>query len=370
MDDLQTYSIGVDENETGYSEERLRENYNCVHDVYDALHDADFNIEQTAVSLLLLLRTGSWERFRANNNRIYEYRYFGDFAVAPVSAGLNTTPDRLRVLARGNADCVGLLEEALRREGGAPEGNQNARKEKTTVDNVHGCFGGAAGAERPTGNSRAATIRQITRLARNAADPRAAEAQLLLDQVYADRVSANAAAIRLGLRQKAVTFNLATLSDEVQQELQRLRDEEDWSTGEIIEEAMRAFFRLVREEDAAPASAPPRAPASAPSPAPTSNGHKRVKRSHSGPLSYEEAREAVLKLEAGQRTSGRCVHVLTGQKRTVPAFVSMIAARSDGGEDVIVSGNGWSFRKKPRVEMDAEGLHERAPSWEVLERGN
>lgn len=238
--DFSITTLGVDENTTNLPDEKLSENYSKIVDAVHALERHSDEGDSFTSALYVLLVSGRWKAFKARNNRIYTHAYFGDFLVAKEPAGLGTTLERARALARGDARTERLLEEALMREPG------DWSTSPTTLNNVQGS---SAPTQPPAGNSRAATIRQITRLARDASHPQAVEAEQLLEKVYAKQISANAAAIQLGLRKKVENLNLTRLSDEVQQRIQQLRDDAGWTPAEVIEEALRVFFRALDAED-------------------------------------------------------------------------------------------------------------------------
>lgn len=70
--------------------------------------------------------------------------------------GIGATVEIVRDLIRKDKEAVRLWDRAVRKAGGAPQGNRNAAKGKTTVDNIHSCS-----TERPSGTSPEATIRRL-----------------------------------------------------------------------------------------------------------------------------------------------------------------------------------------------------------------
>ena len=81
----------------------------------------------------------------------------------------------------------------MRQEPGAPEGNRNALKGKTTFDNAQSCFE----PERSAGTSRRAGLR---RLEKHRPD--------LYEAYLGGRVSVNAAMVEAGFRPRTVTVPL------------------------------------------------------------------------------------------------------------------------------------------------------------------
>lgn len=101
------------------------------------------------------------------------------------------------LIAGGNCEDCGdddkardALDEAIKKEGGAPIGNKNAANGRTTVDNIHSCS-----ESRPTGTSQAAALRRLRK-----------SAPKLHEKVIAGEMSANAAMVKAGFRPKTITI--------------------------------------------------------------------------------------------------------------------------------------------------------------------
>ena len=85
--------------------------------------------------------------------------------------------------------------------------------------------------------------------------------------------------------------------------------------------------------------------------------------------SREEAFNAVMALNEGELATGKCAFVLTNQQGAFNTFQGNVRKKiADGGEG-IVEGNGWKFRKLNPEEMNARGLHDKKPSFMVIEYG-
>jgi hypothetical protein len=186
-----------------------------------------------------------WQQVEYAEGEVVEFKTLEAFIQA--EDGLRTSPARMLKLLEadpieGASEAAELLRSALTRGPGNPTGaNQHAGG---MVDNVNDSSVPA----KATGNSRARVIREIRQLAESD-DPRAATAADLLDRVHARDISANAAAIQLGLRSKALNFDLYKLTPEVRGEIENLKVQEDWTTAEVIEEALRAYFRILTAEE-------------------------------------------------------------------------------------------------------------------------
>ena len=184
-----------------------------------------------------------WQRIELADGQVLEYKTLEAFIQA--EEGLRTSPARMLKLleadpAEGASEAAEKLRGALTQHGG-DRGNQWTGGK---VDNVN--LG--TDSKKATGNSRARLIREIRQLAESN-DHRAALAADLLERVHAREVSANAAAIQLGLRNKALQFDLYKLSSEVRTEIDNLKAQEDWTTAEVIEEALRAYFRVISDDE-------------------------------------------------------------------------------------------------------------------------
>ena len=89
-------------------------------------------------------------------------------------------------------------------------------------------------------------MRDFSRLAVHSQPRLAAD---LLERVHRNEISANNAAIQLGLRNRVVNFDLNKLTSEVRTEINSLKEQEDWTTAEVIEEALRAYFRVLNADE-------------------------------------------------------------------------------------------------------------------------
>lgn len=237
-------STGAVETTPEQSTDQLAKNYSLVWQVYDALGDVNHKGDIMSYPLLDLLKTGAWKQFRANNGKEYRHNYFGDFVVAPIPSGLETTHEKLRAIVRGEGEAERLVEEALMRGDGNPKGTNQYTG--ATLDNIQGS------SKAPTGTSRAATIRRIVKIAHDSDNALSAQAEALLDEIYSGKKSANKAAQELGLRKKPRSvndpnlFDLTELTEKVRLEMENRQQTEGWSTKELIEEALRQYFPVLQ----------------------------------------------------------------------------------------------------------------------------
>ena len=149
------------------------------------------NVAQIPALLVQIVDDDRWRHFITKLGEEVTYTRFEDFAATPPTAGLGIKVEVLARLVQDDPAAVGALERATKNPDGAPIGNKNAAKEKTTVDNINSCL---ERHERPTGTSEAATVR---RLRKDRPDLHA--------QYLANEISANAAAILAGFRPKTFT---------------------------------------------------------------------------------------------------------------------------------------------------------------------
>ena len=171
--------------------------------------------------------------------------------------GLRTSPKRmLRLLEadplQGASEIAEKLRAAL-----VPGRGGDRKSESIKGNNV------SSEVVQAKGNSKARTIRQIRELSESDA-PNAILAADLLTRVHRSEISANKAAIQLGLRNRVVNFDLSKLTPEVRSEIDNIKEQEDWTTAEVLEEALRAYFRVLNAEEPEDLAVAPAVPQSKP----------------------------------------------------------------------------------------------------------
>ena len=153
-----------------------------------AVSHGNENVAQIPALLVQIVDDNRWQHFITKLGKEVSYERFEDFAAMQPTAGLGISVEVLAKLVQGDPVAVAALDRAVQKPDGAPVGNKNAAKDKTTVDNINSCI------ERPTGTSEAATVR---RLRKDRPDLHA--------QYLANQISANAAAVLAGFRPKTFT---------------------------------------------------------------------------------------------------------------------------------------------------------------------
>lgn len=122
---------------------------------------------------------------------------FYTFITTPVLEGLGATPDQIKALCIKDLALTDLIDQELTRKPGAPVGNQFASKEhKTNTDNVSNCIDGHKRNE-SHGNSLEYTLRRLRK-----------HHPELHEQVLANEMSPNAAAIEAGFRKHTITVTV------------------------------------------------------------------------------------------------------------------------------------------------------------------
>ena len=120
---------------------------------------------------------------------------FYTFITTPVLEGLGATPDQIKALCIKDLALTDLIDQELTRKPGAPVGNQFASKEdKTNHDNVMNSLSDTKASQ---GNSVEYTLRRLRK-----------HHPELHEQVLANEMSPNAAAIEAGFRKHTITVTV------------------------------------------------------------------------------------------------------------------------------------------------------------------
>jgi hypothetical protein len=185
---------------------QLADNGMLVSSLQAALSRADTNVRTVPLLVRQLAAQDAWREFvfadRPEKVHRWKAADFRRFVESPRPAGCGTPLYVLERLLR-DTDAWLVFLELTRGEPGAPEGNQNntsgvnqySGEERTNCDNITVCPPADPAAPPPTGTSVAYTVRRLSR-----------ERPDLLARVEAGEMSANAAAIEAGFRERQLTI--------------------------------------------------------------------------------------------------------------------------------------------------------------------
>jgi hypothetical protein len=116
----------------------------------------------------------AWER-RVNKGRLIELESLRELITEKPIRGWGEDPKKVEAVIKDDAECLALYREAMKEHH-----NQHTRKDNIVIL-----------ADMPQGNSKAYTCERLSKVAPE-----------LFEEVKAGRMSANAAAIRAGIRKK------------------------------------------------------------------------------------------------------------------------------------------------------------------------
>jgi hypothetical protein len=142
-------------------------------------------------ALAEVLKTGAWRSYDSPTGAKCSYDDFAAWITAPVPLGLHTSVENLWEIAKGDTGLLDALDRALRN----PHGGDHTSA-KSNVSNIN-----VASEERPVGTTK----RQALRRLRTEADRGNEKAAELHAEVLADRISAHAAMVQAGFREKTVS---------------------------------------------------------------------------------------------------------------------------------------------------------------------
>jgi len=156
-----------------------------VSNLQSALDDGERGLQHVPGHIKRIIREDMWqERIVQATGELAEYDHFAEFVNDPPPKGLGADVDMLKRMCKKDDEALRLLREVVT---GSPGGDQRSEEAQTKNDNVSNGGG--------HGNSKDYTL---DRLARE--DPK------LYEKVVADEMSANAAAIEAGFRDKTATI--------------------------------------------------------------------------------------------------------------------------------------------------------------------
>lgn len=139
-----------------------------------------------------VLAEESWREFVTKREEHVHHERFADFVTTPPLRGLGADVDLVRRVIDHDGEALDLLDRALQNPHGGDHKSENAQ---INVSNVHVDPG------RPAGNTRARALRKLRTEAEHG-NEKAAE---LHAEVLADRLSAHAAMVQAGFREKTVS---------------------------------------------------------------------------------------------------------------------------------------------------------------------
>ncbi|MGI8406029.1 MAG: hypothetical protein ACR2OE_14925 [Thermomicrobiales bacterium] len=172
----------------------LRENDNYIEALQTATHSADFGLDNLPSLLTTVITEDRWQvRWVRSLKREVTFASFADFATARTPAGLGTSIEMLKRMCRDNRTALDALDKTTAGTDGAPIGNQNAFRKKTTVDNVHI----AKNRISPTGNATDTALRRLRK-----------DSPSLHARVLAGELSPHAAMIEAGFRTRTVSIRI------------------------------------------------------------------------------------------------------------------------------------------------------------------
>ena len=134
-----------------------------------------------------ILKEERWKkRVVQKTGEIIEFKTFREFVTTPPLEGLGADLDLINRICYADAESVSLLD---RETTGKPGGDKKSEQYNLTVDNVNSGL-----PERPTGNALRYALRRLRR-----------ERPELHERVLGQELSANAAMIEAGFRDKTIT---------------------------------------------------------------------------------------------------------------------------------------------------------------------
>lgn len=172
----------------------------CTRAVHGYIQGGTDSLKNLPLAIKNALACEAWKERLTPNGQVVSNNSLLDWIDRPYPFGIGATVELVRDLIWADKGAVKLWTKAVKRAGGAPKGNNNAGKAKTTLYNVQGCSEKKTAAP-PSGNTSEAAIRRLETEAANGSETAAS----LLDRVTAGELSPNAAAIEAGHRKKKIT---------------------------------------------------------------------------------------------------------------------------------------------------------------------
>lgn len=156
-----------------------------VASLQSCLRDGSHGLSLIPKLLTRIIRDELWREFYCEPvQEVVRHESFEAYVTDELPTGLGTTVRFLLHVCRDDSEAEDAIDKATKNDPGPPEGNHNAAKDKTTLDNIQD-------SKAPTGTSRQAAIR---RLRKDRPDLHA--------EVIAGNLSAHAAMVSAGFRKK------------------------------------------------------------------------------------------------------------------------------------------------------------------------
>lgn len=173
-----------------------KESYTVVECLRTALVDGESSLGNIPALLKRTLKEGHWRRFVVRQTgEVVEYERFEKFVTTPPLEGLGATPDLIERIVRDDAEALTLLAEARTGKHGVHIGSSKKQDSNNVTITEPTDWKGYNQLER--GNAAAYTLRRLKK-----------QAPKLHQRVLDGKMSAHAAAIEAGWREKSITVPL------------------------------------------------------------------------------------------------------------------------------------------------------------------
>lgn len=154
----------------------------------ESLYEATGGLKQFPGLLKKIIDNEAWKR-RINKGKLIELTSLRELITEKPIRGWGEDPRKVEAVIKDDPECLAKFREAMKAERGGDHTTEEG-KSKAKRNNVTDCL------EAVTGNSKAYTCERLRR-----------EAPELFEEVKAGRMSANAAAIKAGIRKKPAPLN-------------------------------------------------------------------------------------------------------------------------------------------------------------------
>jgi hypothetical protein len=164
----------------------LVRNRNMVDALASAVRGGSESLGQVPGLLCRVLEEEAWRHFTTALGKDVHHARVADFITMPPLDGLGASVELVKKIIAEDPRALDLLDQALQKPNGRPA---------ETVSNIH------SSPARPSGTTRTRALRKL----RTEADRGNEKAAELHADVLADRISAHAAMIQAGFREKTVS---------------------------------------------------------------------------------------------------------------------------------------------------------------------
>ncbi|MFN6398998.1 MAG: hypothetical protein ACK449_03800 [Planctomycetota bacterium] len=156
----------------------------------ESLYDATGGMKHFPKLLKKIIINKAWER-RVNKGRLIELKSLRELITEKPIRGWGEDPKMVEAVIKDDPECLALFREAMKSERGGDHTTEQGKKQ-AKHNNVMDC------SEPVQGNSKAYTCERLSKVAPE-----------LFEEVKAGRMSANAAAIKAGIRKKPTAYDVA-----------------------------------------------------------------------------------------------------------------------------------------------------------------